>query len=85
MLTWVVATVYRLYVPEAPLRSESDSVVRLSPRLRTINVPVAVGAREIKENQRRQLSASTSHYSLSNGLSSGVPSDWVEDVWRRRN
>lgn len=85
MLTWAVATIYRLYVPEPPAPNESGRLVRLAPSLKPINMAVAVGVREIKENQRRQFSSSAAHYSFSNGLSNGVPTDWVEDVWRRRN
>lgn len=85
MLTWVIATVYRLYVPETPAVAEPDRIVQLAPSLKPINMAVAVGAREIKENQRRRFSASPTQYSFSNGLSTGLPHDWVDDVWRRRN
>ena len=85
MLTWVVATIYRLYFPEPAARVEPGRSVRLPLRLKPISMAVAVGVREIKENQRRQFSSSATHYTFSNGLSSGVPSDWVVDVHRRRN
>lgn len=85
MMTWVVATVYRLYFPEQTIMHEPDRPMQFAPRLRPLDTVVAVGVREIKENQRRQFSSSASHYSFSNGYSNGVPTDWVDDVWRRRN
>lgn len=85
MLTWVVATIYRLYFPETSIGSAPARIVRLPPRLRPTNMAEAVGVREIKENQRRQFGSSVARYSYANGFSNGVPNDWVDDVWRRRN
>lgn len=85
MLTWVVATIYRLYFPEPVARVHPERSIRLPLRLKPVSMAMAVGVREIKENQRRRFSSSATHYSFSNGLSNGVPSDWVDDVWRRRN
>ncbi len=85
MLTWVIATIYRLYFPEPSIRVVPSRSIRLPLRVKSMSVALAVGVREIKENQRRQFSSSATHYSFENGLSSGVPSDWVDDVWRRRN
>lgn len=85
MLTWVIATIYRLYFPEPSARELPIRSIRLPLPIKPVSVAMAVGVREIKENQRRQFSSSAAHYSFENGLSNGVPSDWVDDVWRRRN
>lgn len=84
MLTWVIATIYRLYfvgrietVPEFP--------IRFSRTVASVHTVAAVGAREIKESQRKRLSGTHCHYTFSRGLSTGLPSDWLDDMWRRRN
>lgn len=84
MLTWVVATVYRLYFP-VEIESAPDIPIRFSPPPESCDTVMAVGVREIKESQRRQLNSSLCRYSYSHGTSNGLPSDWVDDVWHRRN
>lgn len=86
MLTWVAATVYRLYFPEKPLPIDRhfSIVSRSGPESPEMAVPV--GVREIKEDQQRwQRSETISPYYFSCGISNGLPSCWLDDVWRRRN
>lgn len=86
MLTWVAATVYRLYFPEKPLPLESQLSFVSRGDLSTPDLAVPVGVREIKEDQQRwQRSESVAPYHFSCGISSGLPTCWLDDVWRRRN
>jgi hypothetical protein len=84
MLTWVLATVYRLYFAER-VESIPDIPIQFSRPLRSFDTVVAVGVREIKESQRKRLNSSHCRYTFSRGLSNGLPSDWLDDMWRRRN
>lgn len=85
MMTWVIATAYRLYFPEKPipLEKELTFVSRIQPA--SSQLPVPIGVRQIKEDQRRRRQSRSVSYDFSNGISNGVPSDWLDDVWRRRN
>jgi hypothetical protein len=84
VLTYLVATAYRIYVPEK--LTPIDEPVELLSRREARTERVLVGIREIKEDQRRLSTIrATSSYTFSNGLSSGLPSDWIEEVRRRRN
>ncbi|MEX0747489.1 MAG: hypothetical protein WD275_05760 [Rhodothermales bacterium] len=85
VLTYLVATAYRVYFPEMqpPIEQPPEAAPRRSFRT---DEPVPVGVREIKEDQRRMMSIlAASSYSFSHGFSSGLPSDWMDEVWRRRN
>ena len=85
MLTWLVATAYRIYFPEKPLPLEKKVEPFLQRPIKS-QEPVSIGAREIKENQRRTRQVRVdSLYSYTPGFSSGVPTDWLEQMWRRRN
>lgn len=84
MLTWVVATAYRLYFPDKPLPLENELTFISRAESTTVDLPVPVGVREIKEDQRRRSGAGCS-YCFAHGISNGVPSGWLEDMWRRRN
>lgn len=86
LLTWVIATVYRLYFPERPLPFEQDPVmVRQRATDRGKSVPV--GLREIRadERHRRRESARERSYHYAWGGSDGFPEQWEEDLWQRRN
>lgn len=86
MLTWVAATVYRLYFPEKPLPLDTQFSLISRAEHATSDLAVPVGVREIKEDQQRwQRSESISPYYFSCGISNGMPSCWLDDVWRRRN
>ncbi|MEX0600809.1 MAG: hypothetical protein WD021_03280 [Rhodothermales bacterium] len=85
MLTWVAATVYRLYFPEKPLPLDRQLSIVSRWEPSAPEMPVPIGVREIKEDQRRRRRSRATHYQFANGLSNGVPSDWLEDVKQRRN
>lgn len=86
MLTWVAATVYRLYFPEKPLPLESQLSFISSGPHDAPDLAIPVGVREIKEEQRRsQRIEHIAPYSFSCGISNGLPSCWLDDVWLRRN
>ncbi len=84
-ITWVIATAYRLYFPEKPLPLEKELsfVSHIAPSSSAL--PVPIGVREIKEDERRRRLNQSACYRFTNGMSNGVPSDWLDDVWRRRN
>mgnify|MGYP001165968637 CR=1 FL=1 len=86
MLTWVVATVYRLYFPEHPLPFEHDPVM-VRQRAIAAGKSVPVGVREIQadERHRRRRAARERSYHYAWGGSDGLPEQWEEDLWRRRN
>lgn len=85
MITWVIATAYRLYFPEKPLPLEKELgfVMRIEPSTSELAVPI--GVREIKEDERRRRLSESVNYQFTNGISNGVPSDWLDEVWQRRN
>lgn len=85
LLIWVGATVYRLYFPEHPLPFEEDPVVkREQARMQGESMPV--GVREIRADQRRERrQEDVTVYNYAWGGSEGVPDEWREDLWRRRN
>lgn len=86
MVTWVAATAYRLYFPEKPLPLETQLSFVSQADHAAINLAVPVGVREIKEDQQRwQRKESITSYHFSCGISTGLPSCWLDDVWRRRN
>lgn len=86
LVTWAIATAYRLYFPERPLPFEQDPVMKR--RRATANGrSVAVGLREIRadERQRRREATRQHHYHYAWGGSDGFPEEWEEDLWHRRN
>jgi hypothetical protein len=86
LLTWVVATAYRLYFPEQAAPFEEDPVmVREQARKQGLSVPV--GVREIRADQRRQrrLQRAQTAYHYAWGGSDGLPASWRDDLWQRRN
>lgn len=83
-LIWLVATVYRLYFPE-PVETLRDISVHISPAVGTFDTVAAVGVREIKAIQRREFDRSECRYAYARGLSTGLPADWIDELWRRRN
>jgi len=85
VLTYLVATAYRVYFPEKEMPAEEPAEAAPRRRFRK-DEPVTVGVREIKEDQRRMSATpARSFYSFSNGLSNGLPADWMDEVRRRRN
>jgi hypothetical protein len=82
LLTWVVATVYRLYFPERPLPLRS-SAVQVRRRRAAGGEQMPVGVREIREDQRREHTPVSYQYA---GFPTGeLPDDWERDLHRRRN
>lgn len=85
LMIWVGATVYRLYYPERPLPFEEESVVQRE-RATMEGKSVPVGVREIRADQRRaRRQEDVTIYNYAWGGSEGVPEEWREDLWRRRN
>lgn len=86
MITWVAATAYRLYFPEKPLPLERELafISRLDSAPKS-DLPVPIGVRQIKENERRRRSVRAERYDFDRGISNGLPSDWLDDLWQRRN
>ena len=85
LLTWCVATVYRLYFPErpAPLRTGA-SVPRRPRRHAAAGEQALVGAREIREEQRREDDGPVP-YRYAGFPSGQIPDDWKRDLHQRRN
>lgn len=85
LVIWVGATVYRLYYPERPLPFEEDPVMKRE-RATVEGDSVPVGVREIRADQRRERrQKDVTVYNYAWGGSEGVPEEWREDLWRRRN
>jgi len=85
LIIWVGATVYRIYYPELPLPFEQDSVVQRE-RASLEGKSVPVGVREIRADQRRERrQENVTVYNYAWGGSEGLPEEWHEDLWRRRN
>lgn len=85
LFTWAVATACRLYFPERPLPLQADAVKRRW-RKAAAGRAMAVGVREIREDQRRhRLERSPVRYHYAGFASGELPEDWVEDLWQRRN
>lgn len=82
LLTWVAATVYRLYFPDKPVPLRGGPLLR---RREAAERAMPVGVREIREAQRRHLHKQVGAYHYAGPGSDGLPTDWVEDLWRRRN
>lgn len=85
VFTWAAVTAYRLLAPEKPILPGGDPVV-VRKRATESGQYVAVGVREIREDQRllfRDQIRSPYYYSA--GFSEGLPSIWMEDLWQRRN
>ena len=85
LMVWVLATAYRLLVPEQPAPLEADPVaIRRKAAAEGRSVPV--GAREIREDQRHaQTTPARAPYHYAGGDSDGLPEAWREDLWRRCN
>lgn len=84
LLIWVGATVYRLYYPQHSLPFENDPVQRRQDAGDGGCVPV--GVREIRADQRRERrQEDVTVYNYAWGGSEGLPDEWREDLWRRRN
>lgn len=85
LVIWVGATVYRLYFPERPFPFDQDPVVkREQATMEGESVPV--GVREIRADQRRERrQEDVTVYNYAWGGSEGLPDEWREDLWRRRN
>ena len=85
MLTWVVITACKLFVPSKPPVIEHDpGELRRTATSEGYSIPV--GAREIREDQRyisNQTQEVTYHYEY--GDSEGLPTLWYEELIHRRN
>lgn len=83
LITWVVATAYRIYFPEKVLPIEEE-MLTIGRRPAPVREPALVGVREIREEQRRMQEGHIRYYYTS-GYSHGVPAAWIEELWQRRN
>ncbi len=86
MLTWVIVTAYRICFPEEALPIERDPL-RVRHRATAAGISIPVGAREIREDQKRyqrQLATRAYHYEEGD-LRIGLPEAWMDDLWLRRN
>ena len=82
LLTWVVATVCRLYFPERPLPLQASGA-NVRRRRAAAGEHSRVGVREIREDQRCEKAPVAYRYA---GFPSGqLPDDWRDDLHRRRN
>lgn len=83
-LTWLVATVYRLYFPD-PIETLGDLPIQVSPAVEAFDAVAEVGLNEIKAIQRREPDRPACRYAYARGFSTGLPPDWIDEMWRRRN
>ena len=85
LITWAVVTTYRLIYREAPT-SDVSTPRMIRQRAATHGAQVVVGVRKIREEQRHyQAEHPPVPYVYDVGESDGIPSIWIEDLWRRRN
>jgi hypothetical protein len=86
MLVWVVVTAMRLMRPDEPIPLEEDPIILRLQRMES-RVPVAVGAQDIRELERRGISRtiSSGSYDYLDGHSDGFPVAWLENLSLRRN
>lgn len=92
LLAWVTVTTCRLYFPDrSPSFGRSRTALwerqKEAMSKEALGDESPVGVREIRENQRRYFRehvGATYHY-VGGGSSGSLPSDWMEDLWRRRN
>lgn len=85
VMTWTAVTVYRIWFPEEPLPPERDPLI-MREVARRAGESMPVGAREIREDQRRhrRVGAGTA-YQWVGAPRAQVPEAWAEDVYQRRN
>ena len=84
LLTWAVATVYRLYFPERSLPLPADAMKPRRRRRPAAGEHMLVGAREIREDQRRERDGPVP-YRYAGFPSGQLPEDWKRALHRRRN
>ncbi len=84
LFVWGAATAYRIYFPERAIPFYEGRIVRRE-RQAAAGRHMPVGVREIREDQRRQLRQREAAYHYTSSVSEGLPSDWMDDLWRRRN
>ncbi|GIV57614.1 MAG: hypothetical protein D6746_02070 [Bacteroidetes bacterium] len=82
MIAWVIVTAWRILHPEEP-RPFAEEPVAVRRRARARGVPVPVGARDIRDDQRFRDDDPPYHFSPAG--SDGFPMAWREDLWIRRN
>lgn len=85
MLTWVIVSAYRLLRPEEPLPIEHDpAFMRREATKHGQSIPV--GWREIREDQKRYLKEKSAvPYDYAGEATEALPSEWIDDLWQRRN
>lgn len=82
--TWMVVTVCRLYTPTSA--AVQDDSLWAFVRQQSLREPLPVGARQIREDQRRyQRTLAGEPYQFLVGASEGLPQAWQDDLWQRRN
>jgi hypothetical protein len=86
MIAWAGITAFRIYFPERTLPFDPDPVWMHQHAL-SVSEGALVGAQDIRNEQRRQsrLHAPGYRYDRSCSGSSGMPDDWADDLWLRRN
>jgi hypothetical protein len=86
MIIWALVTAYRIYFPEKPLPFEKAPVM-MRRQARAAGHSMPVGVREIRADQRdRYRVPAAPSYNYTDGFApEGLPADWKDELWLRRN
>lgn len=84
LLIWAGTMVYRLYHPERVRPFEEHPVVQRE-KAAARGERVSVGVREIRADRRRERRKEALGRDYVWGRSDGIPEEWREDLWQRRN
>ena len=86
ILGWLITTVNRVFSPPAAPPVEKDLIV-LRAEVMAGSLGIPVGAREIREEQRRyqHVRPGTSYHFAAGDPPGGMPEEWTKNLWLRRN
>ncbi|MEM6337321.1 MAG: hypothetical protein AAF752_12195 [Bacteroidota bacterium] len=85
LLVWVATMAYRICVPEKPQPLAHDPVI-VRELARKVGEPVAVGFREIRDDQRRHNQLERVEYHYQRGeLGNTIPVAWLQEMQERCN
>ncbi len=83
LLFWAVLAAIKIFTSEdAAVEVRRAYADRAKKHARQ---PMKVGARDISEDSHFRTNQGSTRYVLSEGVSAGLPREWVDDVWNRRN